>query len=86
VGAAVPPVDQPTGDDWRQSFSIVEDGAAVDPAARIIDSVVLRGARVEAGAALVRSVICPGAAARKSRPAVDELITASDHNSREKRS
>jgi N-acetylglucosaminyldiphosphoundecaprenol N-acetyl-beta-D-mannosaminyltransferase len=67
----------PLAEDWRPTFSIVEDGAIVDPAASIHDSVILRGARVEPGAVAVRSVVCPRGIVRRDVPAVDQFVTAS---------
>jgi hypothetical protein len=61
-------------EDWRARFSLVEDGALVDPSATIHDSVVLRGATVRAGAALVQSVVCPGGVVGKRAIVTDELI------------
>jgi len=71
-------VSDPMAEDWRPSFAIIEPGAAVDPAARVHDSVVLRGGRVETGAVLVRSVVCPGGTVRRDRSAVDQFVTAID--------
>src|SRR3954465_3962718 len=34
---------------WEPAFSIVEEGATVDPSAKLHDSIVLRGGRVEGG-------------------------------------
>ncbi len=36
-------VNDPLAEDWRPAFAIVEEGADVDPLARVHDSVVLRG-------------------------------------------
>jgi N-acetylglucosaminyldiphosphoundecaprenol N-acetyl-beta-D-mannosaminyltransferase len=69
------PLREPLAEDWRSAFSVVEDGAYVDPTARLFDSVVLRGARVEAGAVVLRSVVCPGGVVRKDGPAVDRFVT-----------
>jgi len=62
-------------EDWFPSFAIVEDGAAVDPSARMHDSVVLRGARLGRSSTVVRCVICPGGVVDAGRAVVDELVT-----------
>ena len=64
----------PLAEDWQPSFGIVEEGAVVDPTARVHDAVVLRGGVVEAGAVLVRSVVCPSGLVRKDRTLVDEFV------------
>lgn len=66
----------PLAEDWSPSFSLVEGGAAVDPSARVHDSVVLKGGVVEAGAVVVRSIVCPSGTVRKDRKAVDQVVTA----------
>jgi N-acetylglucosaminyldiphosphoundecaprenol N-acetyl-beta-D-mannosaminyltransferase len=66
----------PLAEDWRPTFSVVEEGASVDPLASVHDSVVLRGARLEAGAVAVRSVVCPRGIVRRDVPAVDQFVTA----------
>jgi len=55
-------------------FSIIEDGASVDPTAKLHDSVVLRGGRVEAAAVAVQSVICPGGVLKRNEVQIDALI------------
>lgn len=61
---------------WRPGgFSIVEEGAVVDPAARVQDSVVLKGSRVERGGVVVRSVIA-GRAVSGGDIVVDEPAAA----------
>jgi hypothetical protein len=75
-----PAITDPLAEDWRPTFSLVEDGALVDPLASVHDSVVLRGGRLEAGAVAVRSVVCPRAAVRRDAPAVDRLVTADADN------
>lgn len=72
--AGKPIINDPMGEDWRPSFAIIEKGAAVDPTARVHDSVILRGGIVEAGAAAVRSVVCPAGIVRRDRSAVDEFV------------
>ncbi len=64
----------PLAEDWQPSFGIIEEGAVVDPTARVHDSVVLRGAVVESGAVLVRSFVCPSGLVRKDRVLVDEFV------------
>ena len=67
-------LSDPLAEDWQPSFNIVEEGAVVDPTARIHDSVVLRGGVVEAGAVLVRTFVCPSGLVRKDRTLVDEFV------------
>src|SRR5258707_11125647 len=64
----------PLAEDWQPAFGIVEDGAIIDPSARVHDSVVLRGGVVEPGAILVRSVVCPSAIVKRDRTIVDDFI------------
>jgi len=64
----------PLAEDWQPSFGIVEEGAIVDPSARVHDSVVLRGGIVELGAVLVRSVVCPGGVVRRDGTLVDDFV------------
>jgi hypothetical protein len=64
----------PLAEGWRPVFSLVEAGAAVDPQARVHDSVVLSGGRVEQGAVVVRSIVCPGGVLRRERAAVDQYV------------
>jgi N-acetylglucosaminyldiphosphoundecaprenol N-acetyl-beta-D-mannosaminyltransferase len=64
----------PLAEDWQPAFGMVEEGAVVDPTARVHDSVVLRGGVVEAGAVLVRSFVCPSGLVRKDRTLVDEFV------------
>lgn len=71
-------ISDPLAEEWRPTFSIVEEGAQVDGMARIHDAVVLKGGRVEAGAVLVRSVVCDGATVRRDRTAVDRIVAAGD--------
>ena len=72
--AGKPTLTDPLAEDWHPSFGIVEEGAVVDPTARVHDSVVLRGGVVEAGAVLVRSVVCPSGLVRRDRTLVDEFV------------
>lgn len=64
----------PLAEDWQPAFGIIEDGATVDPSARVHDSVVLRGGVVDAGAVLVRSVVCPGGIVRRDGTLVDDFV------------
>jgi N-acetylglucosaminyldiphosphoundecaprenol N-acetyl-beta-D-mannosaminyltransferase len=65
----------PLAEDWEPSFSIVEEGASVDPRAVIHDAVVLKGASVEADCAVARSIVCPGAVLKRGTSTVDQLLT-----------
>ncbi|MEM9063992.1 MAG: hypothetical protein AAGB51_00715 [Planctomycetota bacterium] len=49
--------EQPTDAGVR----VVQEGAKVDPTARVIDSIVMNGAQVGPGAIVARSILCPGA-------------------------
>ena len=62
-------------EDWRPTFSVVEEGAAVSSNAKVYDSVVLDGATVEDGAALVRTVVCGGGTVRARSVAIDEVVS-----------
>lgn len=55
-------------------FRLIEDGAAVDEGAVLVDSVVLRGGSVEAGAVVRRSVIGAGARVRRTSVVVERLV------------
>ncbi|HSU65951.1 MAG TPA: WecB/TagA/CpsF family glycosyltransferase [Tepidisphaeraceae bacterium] len=70
-----PPSTDPLAEDWGPSFSIIEEGAKVDPSARVHDSVVLRGARIEPGAIVVRGLVCPGGVVARDRAAVDRIVS-----------
>ena len=72
--AGKPTLTDPLAEDWQPAFGIVEEGAVVDPTARVHDSIVLRGGVVEAGAVLVRTVVCPSGLVRKDRTLVDEFV------------
>ncbi len=69
-----PTLIDPLAEDWQPTFGIVEEGAIVDPSARVHDSVVLRGGIVEANAVLVRSIVCPGGIVRRDRCAIDDFV------------
>ena len=72
--AGKPTLYDPLAEDWQPAFGIVEEGAVVDPTARVHDSIVLRGGVVEAGAVLVRTVVCPSGLVRRERTLVDEFV------------
>jgi hypothetical protein len=63
-------------EDWQSLFSVVEEGASVDPTAGVLDSVVLSGGRVEAKATVVRSIVAPGGVVRRGELVVGRLVTA----------
>lgn len=67
----------PFAEDWRSAFSTIEQGAEVDPSARLHDSVVLRGGHVGRNATLVRCVVCPGGVVSRGKVVIDQLIRAS---------
>jgi len=73
AGGDANPLD-PLAEDWQTSFSIIEPGAQVDPAAVMHDAVILAGGRVEAGAIVVRSLVCSGGVVRKEPRAMDEIV------------
>ena len=64
----------PFVEDWYPAFSVVEDGAHVDPTAGIHESVVLKGGRVGRGAVVVRSVIGPAGVVRPGVNVVQRLV------------
>ena len=65
----------PLAEDWNSTFSLIEEGAQVDPNARVHDSVVLAGGIVRAGAVVVRSVVCPGGIVKTDEVVVDDFVT-----------
>jgi hypothetical protein len=67
----------PFAEDWWPAFTLVEQGAEVDPSARVHDSVVLRGGRVQRRAVVVRSLIGPADVARRGQCVVDQFLNAS---------
>jgi exopolysaccharide biosynthesis WecB/TagA/CpsF family protein len=74
VSCGKPLPEDPFAEDRRPTFAIVEDGAEIDPEARVHDSVVLSGAIVEAGAMVVRSIVCPGGTLATGDTAIDSLV------------
>jgi hypothetical protein len=60
---------------WESTFSIIEDGARVDPSATLQDAVVLRGASVQRRAAAVGSVLCDGAVLGPDGTLVGEVLS-----------
>jgi hypothetical protein len=69
------PTLDPFAEDWQPVFALREQGAEVDPSARLHDSVVLAGGRVERGAMVVRSVVCAGGVVAKNQTVVDQVVT-----------
>lgn len=65
----------PFAERLTSTFSIIRDGASVDPSARIHDSVVLEGAAVHADAVVVRSVVCRDAVVPAGAQVVDHILT-----------
>jgi exopolysaccharide biosynthesis WecB/TagA/CpsF family protein len=72
LGTPLP--NDPFAEARRPTFAIIEQGARVDPGARILDAVVLKGAIVPAGALVVRSVVCPGGTLGSGETAIDSLV------------
>jgi hypothetical protein len=67
---------QPSDPPIPPPFAIVEDGAIVDPSARLHDAVVLAGARVGANAIVARSLIGPDGIVPPRGRAIDRLVDA----------
>jgi hypothetical protein len=65
---------------WQPRFSVIENGAAVDPTAGVHDSVVLAGGRVDAHCTLVRTLVAPGGVVAHGQTVVDRLVTAAGLN------
>lgn len=79
------PDEDPFAEDWRPTFSIVEEGATIAPDARVHDSVVLRGGRLDRGAVAVHSLICPGGVVPAGGMAVYQVVSGNEgrpHRSR----
>jgi hypothetical protein len=55
--------------------SLVCPSANVDPAAELVDAVVMEGARVGKGALVIRSIICPGGRVEPGAQVVDAVVT-----------
>ena len=64
----------PFSENCESVFAIVEEGASVEPTAKLHDSVVLRGGRLEAGAVAVQSVICPLGSVKRGEVKIDSLV------------
>jgi hypothetical protein len=64
------------------TFSIIEEGASVDPTAKLHDSVALCAGRVEAGAVAVQSVVCPGGIVARNQVKIDSVINSRQRDSR----
>ena len=69
--------NDPFQENWKATFSIVENPDDVRPGTRIHDSVVLRGAHVDEGAVVIGSVVCPGAIVRRGQMIVDQVVACS---------
>jgi len=69
------PMDTRLKEDWNSTFSIIENGAIVDPSAIVHDSVVLRGSRVDRNAVIIRSVVCQGAVVKRNSTVTDQLVS-----------
>jgi NDP-sugar pyrophosphorylase family protein len=67
-------LEDPYAERWRPTFTIVEEGAHVEPGSHLQDSVVLRGGVVEGDAIVVRSVVCPGGRVRRRERVVGRLV------------
>src|SRR5258706_670716 len=63
----------PFAETWEPAFSIVEEGATVDPSAKVHDAVVLRGGRAEAGSVAGQSIVCPGGVLKRNQGQIDTL-------------
>jgi mannose-1-phosphate guanylyltransferase len=72
--AGVPAPASAFSENWEATFSIIEEGASVDPTAKLHDSVVLRDGRLEAKSVAVQSVICPGGILRRNEVKIDSLV------------
>lgn len=71
-GLSVQP--DPFEEDWSSAFSIVEEGASVDPRSVLFDSVVLAGARVESQAVVVRSLVGTRASVPTGSTVIDRVL------------
>jgi hypothetical protein len=72
--AGLPASRDPFEEHWESSFTLIEDGASVDPRATLQDSVVLRGAAVRRGGVVVRSLVSSGAVT-EGQTIVDGIVT-----------
>ena len=75
----------PFDEDWQPVFSVVEEGAEVDPSARVLDSVVLAGGRVGPGAVVLRSLIGPQGVVSKGKVVIAEYVGNSKNRGRSAR-
>ena len=64
----------PFEETWRPTFSVVEEGAVVEPGAKVHDSVILAGGCMKAGSAAVRSIVCPGAVVKRNAVATELVV------------
>jgi hypothetical protein len=74
VAAGPNPMSEATFEDWMCTFTITEDGASVDPSARLHDSVVLRGGQVNSRASVVRSLVGPEGVVASGDEVFDDLL------------
>jgi hypothetical protein len=74
IQRGLPPEHDAFAERWESTFSIVEDGARVDPSAMLQDTVVLRGARVQARGVAVRSVVCSQGVVAAREAVVDSVV------------
>lgn len=68
----------PYAEEWARTFSLVQQGATVDPSAIIHDSVVMRGATIGARSVIVRSLVCAGARVATGSTIFDSVIPSPD--------
>lgn len=61
-------------EEWEFTFSLAEQGASVDPAARLHDSVVLAGGSVGPKALAVRCLVGPGGRVKAGESCFDQLV------------
>ncbi len=73
-GFEPPPLGIPLAEDFGCHFTLVEDGATVDPSAYLHDSVVLAGGVVEADASVVGSVVSGRGVVRRGREVLGQLV------------
>ncbi|MCL2640433.1 MAG: hypothetical protein FWD53_06285 [Phycisphaerales bacterium] len=68
-------VDTPNAfaEDYRSTFSIVEEGAAVPDGCDLHDSVILKGASVSKGAMVIRSIVGRGATVAAGERVIDSV-------------
>jgi mannose-1-phosphate guanylyltransferase len=69
-------------ENWESTFFIIEEGASVDPTAKLHDSIVLRDGRAEARSVAVQSVICPGGILGRNEVKIDSLVHPQEREAR----